>query len=420
LPLVSFVIPCYRQAHFLPDAVRSALDQTISGIEVVVVDDGSPDDPLAQLAGLTGDPRLVCFRQENLGLAEARNAGVRRSTGTFLSFLDADDWVSPAYCERLLPLLEESAAGFAYCDVTHVGEPGTDLPSDKSDYSVGKSRQVTDGNILPSLLTGGYFPPAAVLVRRSVLDQVGLFDPGLGGHADWELWMRIAAAGYRARYLDEKLAYYRWHGANMSRDLPHMQASRAAALRKLFQACPDAAANAIDNLCQSNQEQFSANQAIWQRVRETGERLAKSLEEARGLRGEVQWLEETKNVFERASQDWRAEAERLRDVESRFAEYFRDTQSHIAGLAQGMRWHEQEAKRWQAEAERLAEVERRFDVYFQETQAWIKSLEQRFNTQGPTETGGGKDWRSRLSALAERLLGSPTGTTKDPGSSQAP
>jgi len=234
-PAASIIIPCYRQAHFLPQAVQSALGQSIRDVEAVVVDDGSPDDPVERLGDLARDPRVVIVRQENRGLPAARNAGVLASHGRFLNFLDADDWLEPEFCERLVTVIESGQAmGFVYCDLRRVFENQDDASESQREYSVGRSRRVTSGNILPSLLVGGYFTPNTALVPRRILDSVGLFDPELGGNADWDLWLRIAAAGYPARYVDEKLANYRIHAHGMSSDAAHMSETR---LRKASKSC---------------------------------------------------------------------------------------------------------------------------------------------------------------------------------------
>ena len=91
-PLVSVIIPCYRQAHFLADALRSAVAQTHRPLEIIVVDDGSPDDVAAVTAQF---PTVRLVRQPNRGLAAARNAGLRASSGDYVAFLDDDDTFFP-------------------------------------------------------------------------------------------------------------------------------------------------------------------------------------------------------------------------------------------------------------------------------------------------------------------------------------
>ena len=103
-PLVSVVIPCYNQAHFLPEAIKSALAQTHQPVEVVVVDDGSPDNVVDVVASYPG---VRCVRQENRGRSQARNAGFRASRGKYVIFLDADDRLTPNAIESHLRCFSE-------------------------------------------------------------------------------------------------------------------------------------------------------------------------------------------------------------------------------------------------------------------------------------------------------------------------
>src|SRR5215213_3125487 len=102
-PLVSVVIPCYNQAHFLGEAIESVLAQSYPNFEIVVVDDGSTDDT-SEVAGSYPKVRLV--RQENQGLSGARNAGLARSEGEYVVFLDADDRLRPEALEAHLEHFE--------------------------------------------------------------------------------------------------------------------------------------------------------------------------------------------------------------------------------------------------------------------------------------------------------------------------
>src|SRR5438874_6230903 len=90
--LVSVIIPCYNQAHFLHEAIQSALAQTYSHREILVVDDGSADNTAEVTAGFAG---IRYIRQENSGVSTARNTGLRESRGEYLIFLDADDRLLP-------------------------------------------------------------------------------------------------------------------------------------------------------------------------------------------------------------------------------------------------------------------------------------------------------------------------------------
>src|SRR5919112_4207473 len=104
MALVSVIIPCYNQARFLGEAIESVLSQTYPHFEVVGVDDGSTDNT-SEVASRY--PGVRCIRQENRGLAEARNAGIRHSRGSHLVFLDADDRLLPGALEAGLRHLKE-------------------------------------------------------------------------------------------------------------------------------------------------------------------------------------------------------------------------------------------------------------------------------------------------------------------------
>jgi glycosyltransferase involved in cell wall biosynthesis len=98
--LVTVVIPCYNQAHFLGEAIESVLEQTYPHYEIVVVDDGATDNTSEVASRYPGKVRLI--RQENRGLSGARNTGIRHSEGEYMVFLDADDRLLPEALERAL------------------------------------------------------------------------------------------------------------------------------------------------------------------------------------------------------------------------------------------------------------------------------------------------------------------------------
>jgi glycosyltransferase involved in cell wall biosynthesis len=255
-PAVSVIIPCYNQGQFLETAIDSALAQNYGDLEVIVINDGSTDET-EQVAGrYKGDPRVRLIKQENAGLPAARNRGIQESNGQFLNFLDSDDWLDPNIIRSLVSVLEKNPdVGFAYCDAQVVAAEG----SSEDNFSVGKARQIVNGDIFNSLVLGGYFPCHTVLIRKSVLDKIGYFDETLGGNADYYLWLRAAAHGFRALYLDEKLAHYRRHVGSMSLDRQHMEATQRAALEKIARQFPDRLAEAV-SWAIDDREQIYRNQ----------------------------------------------------------------------------------------------------------------------------------------------------------------
>lgn len=222
---ISVVIPTYNHGMYLADAVQSALDQAIDGVEVVVVDDGSTDDSEA-VASRFGS-RVHYLRQENHGLPAARNTGIRASRGQFVAFLDADDaWLPgflPAVMERLRadPGLGAVHTGF-HC----IDGDGRRLPQ------VNVTTASDDG-MYERLLDGEFFVPSSVIVRRECFDRVGLFDEALRGSEDWEMWLRVARE-YRFAGIARPLVNYRVHGSNMSADPDYMLRYQLMVVAKHF------------------------------------------------------------------------------------------------------------------------------------------------------------------------------------------
>jgi GT2 family glycosyltransferase len=256
MALISFVIPAFNQDAFLSRAIDSALAQSHTPVEVIVVDDGSTDGTATVLADYKERPNVTIIRQANAGLPAARNRGLASSRGEFVCFLDADDYLAPAFAARLrAPLVEDPRVGFAYSDVQRVDRLGEIADA----FSVAESRRTLNGDILESLLIGGYFTPNSVLVRRAVLDALGGFDLELGGHADYEMWLRIIVSGHRAAFVGERLAFYRMHAGSMSQDTEHMRETRTLALDKTARRAPARLAAALSAVQEMAVDLHAAN-----------------------------------------------------------------------------------------------------------------------------------------------------------------
>ena len=270
---VSVIVPCFNQARFLARALTSLAEQSHADVDVVVVNDGSTDDTEKVARSFASRPGFRYLSQENRGLPAARNAGIALATGDYLSFLDADDYYHPDKLAAEAEVLDtEPSLGFVYCDIVSVDD--CDWPLDVQ-HPVATSRTRLSGNLLEPLLKGGYFPPHTVMVRRSALEDVGRFDESLGGHADYDLWLRLSASGHRAFFLDCKLAYYRRHEESMSGDGEHMAETRRRSLVKLATSHPGAVGAAAAALQDHASELYEANR--WLR-----ERWEEVLEKAKG------------------------------------------------------------------------------------------------------------------------------------------
>jgi len=219
--VVTVVIPCFRQAHFLPEAIASVLHQDYEAVEIVVVDDGSPDN-VGEVAARY--PGVKCLRQPNGGLAAARNAGLAAAVGEFVLFLDADDRLLPEAIGRGVDELQgDRAAMMAAGTWRLIGEEGEPLPADPP-------RQPPQA--FPALLESCFIStPAAVLYRRELFGQIGGFDPEVSASADYDLYLRTAAR-FPVRLHPHMVAEYRRHGANMTRDPELIMAAETTVLER--------------------------------------------------------------------------------------------------------------------------------------------------------------------------------------------
>ena len=206
-PMVSVVIPCYNQAHFLPEAIESALSQKHRTIEVVVVDDGSRDK-IREVIGRYSD--IVFVRQENRGLAEARNSGFGASSGEYVVFLDADDRLTPNAVEaHLLCFAKHPEAGFVVGDIDHITLDGSYLGSPRW--------PLLEANQYEELLRVNHVANTiAVMFHREVLEQLGGFKSACSPAEDYELLLR-AARLFPSRHHRTVVAQYRRYSAGLSR-----------------------------------------------------------------------------------------------------------------------------------------------------------------------------------------------------------
>lgn len=227
----SVIIPAYNAAKFLRQAIESVLGQTLKEIEIIVVDDGSTDEtPL--VAASFGD-KIRYYRQENGGTASARNCGLKRATGEFVAFLDADDYfVLPEKLERQLAVIKRSEnCGIVTSGWMNVAADGT-LIERREPW-----RYAPDLS-LKNLLTWHPFLPSVLLFRRAALEKVGGSDPEVSVIEDFDVVVRVILAGFTASWLPEVTAAYRLHDSNKTGNLRELETDTEKYLAKLF-ARPD-------------------------------------------------------------------------------------------------------------------------------------------------------------------------------------
>lgn len=223
--LVSVIIPCYKQAHYLGEAIDSVLDQTYSNFEIIVIDDGSPDNT-AEVAAKYPTVRYV--RQENQGLSGARNTGIRESRGQYLVFLDADDRLTPNALQFGINCLH------AHPECAFVSGHHRYIKGDGSLLNEYPPEWI-DSDYYKALLKRNYIGMhATVMYQRFIFDEVGLFDTSLKSCEDYDLYLRIASRFPVYRY-DEIVAEYRWHDGNMTKNSKRMLRSALTALNSQWE-----------------------------------------------------------------------------------------------------------------------------------------------------------------------------------------
>ncbi len=211
----SVIITTYNHARFLGEAIESVLAQTVKPAEIIVVDDGSTDDP-ASVVHKFHTVRLI--RQKNQGLGAARNTGLEAARGKFIVFLDADDRLRPAALATNLALFKEQPeCALVYGAYRLIGESG----SVKSTIPLRAAGDDAFAGFLNGNLIGMH---ATVLYRRDILQDAGGFDPKLQACEDYDVYLRLSRF-HKVACSPEVLADYRRHGSNMSNKIPKMLAS---------------------------------------------------------------------------------------------------------------------------------------------------------------------------------------------------
>jgi len=223
--VVSAIVPTWNSARFVGRAIESGLAQHVSGgeVEVIVVDDESTDATPEVVASFGS--RIIYVRQSNKKEGAARNTGAARASGTYLAFLDSDDYWLPGK-------LAADVARFEQTDrPALVYSRGRNV--DPADRVIGERHLPTpQGDVFWYLAREAFIPMSSAAVRADAFRTCGGFveDRDLSGTADWELWMRLAAR-WPVGFADQTRTCIRVHERNMSADPRYMERAMLAGVR---------------------------------------------------------------------------------------------------------------------------------------------------------------------------------------------
>ena len=202
MPKVSVIIPCYNQGQYLDEAVQSVLAQSCDDFEIIIVNDGSTDEFTNDLLSSYRGEKINVIHTANQGLAEARNTGIRASTGRYILPLDADDKIGAVYLAEAAKVLDAAPeTGIVYCEAEYFGEKTGkwDLPP----YSFEKMLREN------KIFCSAFF-------RREDYDATCGYDPKMiHGLEDWDFWLSLLELGKKVYRIPKTLFYYRIRANSM-------------------------------------------------------------------------------------------------------------------------------------------------------------------------------------------------------------
>ena len=230
---VDVIIPAFNAANYLPAALDSVGSQTFDDWQIVLVDDGSTDDTAAVVAPFLErfGTKLKYIRQENRGLPAARNAAVQASSSNFIALLDADDvWLPNRLAESLQALAARPNAGLAYGLITYMDAAGNAMETFQGNAAP------FEGHVASRIYMRKIeLPCPTITIRRSCIDEVGLFDETMRSTEDRDLWLRIALR-HEVAFVPKVLAYYRVSPNSMSANAQRMIEAQLQFIRKHYRS----------------------------------------------------------------------------------------------------------------------------------------------------------------------------------------
>ena len=225
-PLVSVIIPTYNRAWALKEAIDSVLAQDFKDFELIVVDDGSTDNTGEMLDSYDQD--LIVIRQTNRGVSAARNRGIAEAAGRLIAFLDSDDLWLPGKLSRQVDFFNSNPdAVINQTEEIWIRNGVRVNPKNR--------HHKFSGMIFEQSLALCLVSPSAVMMRRSLLDAVGLFDEDLPACEDYDLWLRISWR-YPVHLIETPLIIKRGGHADQLSKAPGLDKFRIKALKKVIES----------------------------------------------------------------------------------------------------------------------------------------------------------------------------------------
>jgi glycosyltransferase involved in cell wall biosynthesis len=204
LPLVSIVIPVYNGSDYLRQAIDSAIIQTYTNIEIIVVNDGSIDNGATEDIALSYGDKIRYFVKQNGGVASALNFGISKMSGIFFSWLSHDDLYRPEKIEiQVKEAAKYDAKTMVWSDYDIVDKGGVIIDS----FSLYDENKKSDSFVVLSTFVHG----CSLLIPAALFKDIGLFNEKITTAQDNEMWVRALKANYKLAHLPQKLICSRRH-----------------------------------------------------------------------------------------------------------------------------------------------------------------------------------------------------------------
>ena len=216
-PLISVIVPVDRVEKYLERCVKSILSQTYKNLEVILVDDGSPDQcPAICDACAEKDARVKVIHQENKGLSGARNAGIDAASGEYLAFVDSDDYVSPHFIEELYQLLQDTGCAIGQCRFSYVKGDGLVEEGDSA-FCIYRGESLMEQLYGPEEKATCFVVAWNKLYRAELFKETGIRYPEGRIHEDEATTYRLFHEAKKLAFLDRALyGYYTENGGSIT------------------------------------------------------------------------------------------------------------------------------------------------------------------------------------------------------------
>jgi len=234
MPKVSVIIPTYKRRNLILATLESVFAQSYTDFEVIVVNDGSPDDTRDVLSPLAESGRIIYIEKENGGQASARNRGLAEAQGEYLAFLDDDDlWPADKLQWQADVLDADPECVLVHGDAQFFSErEGANTPSDRQYGKRVPEGGAPSGKVWQQLISENYIQsPGQVLVRATAAKNIGGFDTNIWGTEDYDFHLCLARKG-TFRYIPRIALLYRFHAVSTTRNTIRMYNNVAKVRRK--------------------------------------------------------------------------------------------------------------------------------------------------------------------------------------------